>query len=855
MHGVYVDRPVATYDSAPGTEAGQYAASGNQRADGQSDSLGALNYKGMPDPKVYGYSTGVVGLRLFVNPDFKGAAARRWDAERYYRDPSYAADPATIRPFRVGMSCAFCHVAPHPLNPPNDPNHPRWENLSSVIGNQYMRVRETFGNQLDPSNYFYHVLDSQLPGTIDTSLIASDNINNANTMNAVFGLGPRVHRALSNPPERLDPESENFPGVWEHEPYPDYPLESLQGNEDAFEGNPRHVPRVLVDGSDSVGSWVALARVYFNIGSYHENWIRLHNTILGFRDQDPFKLHDAAANSVNWHATLLRIDPMTEFFLRSSRPMKLRDAVNLDLNHLPKGATTLAKGHDLGRRVFAKSCIACHSSVQPGDRKEVDSLISVGDDKDHASLRLTESQLWELTRGSGELPPAYHEWAEKAVELPSFWNDNFLSTDRRIPVTMVRTQSARAVGTNAIHDEMWEDFSSRTYKELKSVGDVEYFDPFAQTRKTYQPPGGGPGYYRVPTLIGAWATAPFFHNNSLGDFNNDPSVDGRLKAYDDAIDKLLRPGHRARHDRNSLGKLTVDAPQYSADGGLIWRTSADSYLVIENHQIPGMLFGLTGWRPIWLAILPWVPALASLAIGLLLLFSGLILRRTARWHAYVESLSIPIALVRWGTALLIAFSVVASMVLLLYYRVAIRDWEALLGFRGPWIWLQAWMAVLLVGFVGYLLIQRDLPLIRLQVKKARFAGVVCLFIACFYASLLGRFLSGQGADIRIGPFPKGMPVNLVANLDPASSLSMKLKVVNSLRLYLRQEGVFAGAETGGRHASGSPPLERFEQEVAPVLMQASKCPDLVMDRGHDYVFLDQLTEEEKSALAALIKTF
>ena len=30
----------------------------------------------------YGYETGIVGLRLFPNPDFDEAAAQKWDAEK-----------------------------------------------------------------------------------------------------------------------------------------------------------------------------------------------------------------------------------------------------------------------------------------------------------------------------------------------------------------------------------------------------------------------------------------------------------------------------------------------------------------------------------------------------------------------------------------------------------------------------------------------------------------------------------------------------------------------------------------------------------------------------------------------------
>ena len=38
------------------------------------------------DERVYGRSTGVLGLRLFPNPAFVGDAAARWDARRFY-DP------------------------------------------------------------------------------------------------------------------------------------------------------------------------------------------------------------------------------------------------------------------------------------------------------------------------------------------------------------------------------------------------------------------------------------------------------------------------------------------------------------------------------------------------------------------------------------------------------------------------------------------------------------------------------------------------------------------------------------------------------------------------------------------------
>src|SRR5262245_29437947 len=49
----------------------------------------------------YGEPTGIVGLRLFPNPDFDEKARKRWDADRFYNDPSYYFDGKLVRPYRV----------------------------------------------------------------------------------------------------------------------------------------------------------------------------------------------------------------------------------------------------------------------------------------------------------------------------------------------------------------------------------------------------------------------------------------------------------------------------------------------------------------------------------------------------------------------------------------------------------------------------------------------------------------------------------------------------------------------------------------------------------------------------------
>src|SRR5207253_9479310 len=42
--------------------------------------------KSQPAGSFYGEPTGIVGLRLFPNPDFDAAAAKAWDPARYYAD-------------------------------------------------------------------------------------------------------------------------------------------------------------------------------------------------------------------------------------------------------------------------------------------------------------------------------------------------------------------------------------------------------------------------------------------------------------------------------------------------------------------------------------------------------------------------------------------------------------------------------------------------------------------------------------------------------------------------------------------------------------------------------------------------
>src|SRR5207253_229723 len=70
---------------------------------------------------VYGKPSGVLGFRLFPNPDFNEEARKKWDGDRFINDSTYYNDNKLVRPYRVGVACGACHIAPYPDNPPADP--------------------------------------------------------------------------------------------------------------------------------------------------------------------------------------------------------------------------------------------------------------------------------------------------------------------------------------------------------------------------------------------------------------------------------------------------------------------------------------------------------------------------------------------------------------------------------------------------------------------------------------------------------------------------------------------------------------------------------------------------------------
>jgi hypothetical protein len=411
----------------------------------------------------------------------------RWDLAKYL-----GGDKSIEPPFLVGTTCAVCHATLNPVSPPADPAEPRSENIVGTLGNIYLQEGRLFTAQFEPDDFLWHYGRQQPPGTSDTSRIASDGIFNPNAINSIHMLAHRPTHA-----------------------------------EKQRDGSSKDVFMILKDGADSTGTDRAALRVYVNTGMYHEYWFSLHEPLAGTKPQQPFDIEAVRALSNRlkgtpderkclWVQTEALMGDVAAF-LASAPTFRLVDA--------PSGRQFVDLSEpvqSLGKQAFARRCAGCHSSKRPP-----------------GNLSRDERERWFLEQ----------------VKRDDFLTDNFLSDDERKPLTLIGTNAARALGDNATRGHVWEQFSSETYKELPSPGTMRVYDwskpvILGSGLLDVEIPAGGRGYYRTPSLVGVWATAPLLHTNALGLYNHDPSVAGRMQVFEDAMEKLLWPERR-------LGTATI----------------------------------------------------------------------------------------------------------------------------------------------------------------------------------------------------------------------------------------------------------------------------------------------------------
>jgi hypothetical protein len=165
---------------------------------------------------------------------------------------------------------------------------------------------------------------------------------------------------------------------------------------------------------------------------------------------------------------------------------------------------------------------------------------------------------------------------------------DWLGNDEPTLASKVGTFGCRALHSNHMQGQVWEEYSSLTYRSRAPDHSLE------------DPSGGGRGYYRNVSLLSVWAHAPFMHNNAVGpelcgeprDTRNDfyrspwvdengqalersqappcvpydPSVKGRLHVYRASMEALLDPKARGRKISLLDEPIRIDVGPVTFDG-------------------------------------------------------------------------------------------------------------------------------------------------------------------------------------------------------------------------------------------------------------------------------------------------
>ena len=381
----------------------------------------------MPVGSFYGYPTGIVGLRLFPNPNFDAKAKAHWDPDKYYNDPKYMTKDL-VRPYRVGMACAFCHVGPNPLSLPP---------IRTIRSGR--TSAPTLARSISGSIAF-----SRGRRTRQLCVSAASHLPPGSAGH--FAGFHRLHRQSAHH-ERglLSGPSPGHARRWGHETLAGGGLNNKQFNDFSGSGPltvffepPENVwnPRVLKDGSDSAGVLGALNRVYLNIGLYSEEWLRHFNALFGGQKTTPIEISEARENSTYWNVTESWTPAMADFFLHSTEPHHLADA--------PGGKAYLtATDAQLirGKEVFAERCARCHSSKAPRPLPGVDPGGCSGPAITPNGDTGCWNKYWAWTKTDD-----YKEANARDRHGPDFLDQNYLSTELRVPVTLTPNQCMQSAG-------------------------------------------------------------------------------------------------------------------------------------------------------------------------------------------------------------------------------------------------------------------------------------------------------------------------------------------------------------------------------------------------------------------------
>ena len=513
----------------------------------------------------FGTSTGTVGLRKFPNPRFNRAEWEKSGGWAGYinlkKDASglAAIDDTSIEPpFRIGMACAHCHAGYSALNPPVNNAFPKWENINTMAGNQYLTAGQIWASGFRKSHVSAQSLGQSRPGTVDTSAIPNDLSGNPGTQNAIINLHQRpLHQELVDTWRKADGKTAATAYCQAGEDDDKCWCEPGKNRKCWRRATVKEkVPHILKGGEDSVGYNPAIQRVYFNIGSCSEQCWMNHlpdMTVLGGAQrgfgQTKFDINQCRRDCPQFRAIEDRVDAIGRFFF-NARPTDMKDAAkpggeklfsgsNDQLKAwlekeapLPNGSKGFGEGSvKKGAQLFAQRCATCHSSqAEPGG-----GFASVAESANPEAFFLRE------------IPDPFYPGKQMRAD--------WLGNDKLVPVTVVGTNSCRARHSNHMKGSIYEEYASETYRGKEPV-------------RTGAGPvmTGGRGSYRNISLLNVWAHAPFMHNNAVGPelcgnpsnpkwYSNaflnrnedqgcqayDTSFDGRFKLYVQSMNEMLTP--------------------------------------------------------------------------------------------------------------------------------------------------------------------------------------------------------------------------------------------------------------------------------------------------------------------------
>jgi hypothetical protein len=299
--------------------------------------------------------------------------------------------------------------------------------------------------------------------------------------------------------------------------------------------------------------------------------------------------------------------------------------------------------------------------------------------------------------------------------------------------------------------------------------------------------------------------------------------------FDDAIRKLLWKDKRGLTPSGEEGyRDRGDSTWRGNDPGWVFRAANETFVYLPRKHVRHAVETLVPSSLLYFVDKPWlVPLLLALltagavwwsrrAVFYLTLITGLIVLLVL----YVSG--IVYLLPGWWICLVVLL-MVGGVVSLIYYRRDTAPAEAKVSSEGKsnlfgwWRQIAPWIAP---------------------------AALWLLSLAVWDAGTDAQRLLAGECEFRLGPIPQGTPINALLNVDPEAPVSKLLGVSRGV--------LYSVAQIKKGNLEGETALNVFNKYAGPALMQASKCPDFVLDRGH--YFGETLSDEEKEQLIAFLKT-